>query len=396
VLNQSGGGSNSSAGAARWARLRDSGVAILAWLGIIFVFFWLIGHIIRALLLVAIAALLAYALSPVVDWLGRRLPRWLAVTIVYVAALAVLGGLGFLIVSTAAAQLSSLSHAIPQVLRGGGPSFISDFLNRFGVSAAQLNDARQQLISQAEGAVGAAATQVLPIVTGVANFLLDALLTLVISVYLVIDGPRVIAWLRTAAPATQRNRVLFFLATLQRTGGGYIRGQMFMSTFIGVLVGIGMMLFGVPYALLLGVLAFILEFIPIIGTIVSGVVCLLIALPTRGLVLTIGVLVYFALVHVLEGDVVGPRVIGRVLGLHPVVAIVALVVGADLFGIVGALFAGPVAGIIQAVVVAAWSEWRIAHSDQFPEAPPQAAEHAAEPAGEQTQQAVTPTSGKRP
>ncbi len=143
MLNQSGGGANSSAGAARWARLRDSGVAILAWLGIIFVFFWLIGHIIRALLLVAIAALLAYALSPVVDWLGRRLPRWLAVTIVYVAALAVLGGLGFLIVSTAAAQLSSLSHAIPQVLRGGGPSFISDFLNRFGVSAAQLNDARQ-------------------------------------------------------------------------------------------------------------------------------------------------------------------------------------------------------------------------------------------------------------
>jgi len=56
VLNQSGGGANSSAGAARWARLRDSGVAILAWLGIIFVFFWLIGHIIRALLLVAIAA----------------------------------------------------------------------------------------------------------------------------------------------------------------------------------------------------------------------------------------------------------------------------------------------------------------------------------------------------
>jgi predicted PurR-regulated permease PerM len=156
---------------------------------------------------------------------------------------------------------------------------------------------------------------------------------------------------------------------LERTGGGYIRGQLFMSTLIGFLVGVGMFALQVPYALLLGVLAFFLEFIPIIGTITSGAICVLIALPTRGLFWAVIVLVYFIVVHIIEGDIVGPRVIGRVLGLHPIIAILALVVGSDLFGVVGALFAGPVAGTLQAIVVAAWSEWRLANSPLSPEVP---------------------------
>jgi predicted PurR-regulated permease PerM len=353
----------------RWQRVRDSGVGMLAWLVVIAIGFWLLGHVIRAVLLLVIGGLLAYALQPVIARLAKRMPRWLAITIVYLLALALLGGLGYLIVSTAATQLGALAHALPGLLRGGVPSFLSGLLGPFGVTTAQIDGLRAQLVTYVEGIAGEVAAQAIPIATGIANFLLDTLLIIVISIYLVIDGKRALVWVRRAAPVGQRPRVEFLLATLERTGGGYIRGQLFMSSLIGVLVGAGMFAFGVPYALLLGVLAFILEFIPMIGTITSGAICVLIALPTRGLFVTVLVLAYFVGVHILEGDVIGPRVIGRVLGLHPIVAMLALIVGADLFGVFGALFAGPVAGILQAIAVAAWNEWRLANARQVTGAP---------------------------
>jgi len=80
------------------------------------------------------------------------------------------------------------------------------------------------------------------------------------------------------------------------------------------------------------------------------------------------VLVYFIVVHVIEGDVVGPRIVGKAIGLHPVVALLSLIVGGDLFGIWGALFASPIAGVLQAFVVALWSEWREMHPDDFQQA----------------------------
>jgi predicted PurR-regulated permease PerM len=134
---------------------------------------------------------------------------------------------------------------------------------------------------------------------------------------------------------------------------------------VGVLVGAGMFLFGLPYALLLGTLAFVLEFIPILGVFISGATCVLVALP-RGWPVALGVLAYFVVVHVLEGDIIGPRIIGKVLGLHPVWAIFALIAGADLFGLWGVLFAAPTAGVIQAVLVTLWTQWRENHPEEFP------------------------------
>jgi predicted PurR-regulated permease PerM len=125
-----------------------------------------------------------------------------------------------------------------------------------------------------------------------------------------------------------------------------------------------MQVIGVPFALLLGVLAFVLEFIPILGTLVSGAICVLLAL-TKGWVIALIVLVYFVVVHVIEGDVVGPRIVGKTIGLHPVVAIAALIAGAELFGIAGALLAAPIAGVLQALLIAIWVEWRATHPKEF-------------------------------
>jgi predicted PurR-regulated permease PerM len=164
---------------------------------------------------------------------------------------------------------------------------------------------------------------------------------------------------------------------LQRVVGGYIRGQLIMCGLIGVLVGAGMYVIGVPFALLLGVLAFVLEFIPVLGTLTSGAICVLLAL-TRGWLVAVIVLAYFIVVHIIEGDVVGPRIVGKTIGLHPVVSMAALIAGAELFGIPGALLASPVAGVIQAFLVAIWTEWRETHPKEFKLSQEEASEKAEE------------------
>lgn len=345
---------------AKWARRRDIPLAILAWIGVLAVIAWGATHIVRVLLLLTMAALLAYALAPLVKLLQRLIPRPLAIVVVCLFGLAVLALLFYLIAMTALHQFSSLSHQVAYLLTPakGKVSPLERSLLSFGITEVQITTFREQVIARLEGVASSA----VPIVTRILDFLLDIVVIAVMTIYLLIDGGRIANWCRQNLPAWAQAD--FVIDTLQRVVGGYIRGQVILAVLIGLLVGIGMALFRVPYALLLGVLAFILEFIPILGTLVSGAICTLIAL-TQGWLIALGVLIYFIVVHVLEGDIVGPRIVGEAVGLHPVVSIAALIAGSELFGVVGALLASPVAGIIQVFIVALWVHWRNTHPEQF-------------------------------
>src|SRR5205085_540980 len=136
----------------------------------------------------------------------------------------------------------------------------------------------------------------------------------------------------------------------------YIRGQLTLALLIGALVGVGMYILHVPYAVLLGILAFFMEFIPVIGVLISGAVRIALAL-FQGWITAVLVLAYFVFVHIVEGDVVGPRIIGRAVGIHPATALIALVAGTELFGVWGALLGAPIAGLVQAIATAAWREF---------------------------------------
>ncbi|GCE28261.1 hypothetical protein KDA_37450 [Dictyobacter alpinus] len=344
----------------KWRRRRDIALAILAWVGVVAVVFWGAAHIIRALLLIVIAALLAYALAPGVRWLEKYIPRPFAIVAMCLLSLAILGGIFYFVAITALHQFSSLSRFFDFLLspKNGNRSPLEQTLISLGITPDQIVQVRQQVVTRAEGAVGSA----LPLITGVLDFLLDMVVVAVFTIYFLIDGARIEGWVRSNLP--EQWRANFLVDTLQKIVGGYIRGQLLLAVMVGLLVGIGMALFHVPYALLLGVLAFILEFIPILGTLVSGAICTLIAL-TQGWLIALFVLIYFIVVHVLEGDIIGPRIVGEAVGLHPIVSIAALIAGSELFGIWGALLASPIAGVLQALLIAFWIEWRHTHRDQF-------------------------------
>jgi predicted PurR-regulated permease PerM len=350
--------------AAKWARRRDIPIAILAWIVLGMLIFWALGHVARSIIVFAIAALLAYALTPGVKLLERVVPRVVAIIIVYLVIWGAFGLLLYFIINTTIGQVISLAANVRLLVTQGatGPlAGLLETLRRFGISQSQLNGVFQQIVNQAEGVVGSA----VPLITSIFGFIFDMIIVAVLSIYLLVDGSRVIQWLRTNTPLLQRERTLSTLDTFERVIGGYIRGQLLLSTLVGVLVGAGMALFQVPYAVLLGVMAFVLEFVPILGTITSGVICVLLAL-TKGWLVALLVLAYFVGVHILEGDVLGPRIVGRAVGVHPAVSLIALIAGGELFGIWGAIFASPLAGLVQAILTAVWTQWRKTHPDQFP------------------------------
>jgi predicted PurR-regulated permease PerM len=289
------------------------------------------------------------------------MPRFLAILLVYTVVFGCICLLLYFVIRTAVDQIRSLMTYVQYLLTpgsGGQSTQLEQVFRSLGVSKDQMIAARDQILSRADSL----ATNIVPVITNIVTSLLDIVVIAVISIYLVADGPRLASWLRNNAPRTVH--IDFVLDVLQRIVGGYIRGQLLLSLLIGVFVGGGMAVFHVPYALLLGVMAFILEFIPVLGTLVSGAICTLLAL-TQGWVVALLVLGYFTLVHVLEGDIIGPRLVGKAIGLHPVVSLVALVAGSELFGIWGALFASPVAGLLQAVLKAFWVQWRETHPDHF-------------------------------
>jgi predicted PurR-regulated permease PerM len=350
----------------RWAHRRDVAIAILGWLAILAVVVWAGAQIIRALLIFLLAALIAYALAPAVKFLGRFLPRSPAIVLVYLAFVCVIGAIGYLLVTSTISQVTAFSGQVAIWLgpgANGQPLFITK-LEQLGITQSQIQTAENQLLAQTRDLANGA----LPLLEGVFGIVIDAILVTVLSIYLLVDGSRVVNWLHTSAPLPQRRRVRFMLMTLERVVGGYIRGQLILSTLVGLMVGIGMTIFRVPYALLLGVLAFTLEFIPVIGVFISGALCVLVAL-TQGWLVALIVLGYFIFVHIIEGDVVGPRVMGRAIGVHPAVSIFALIAGGELFGIWGALFASPLAGLTQAILTEIWRDWRETHREMFSKRP---------------------------
>ncbi len=389
---------NAITSSAKWIRRVGIPLATLAWIGLVAVVLWAASHVGRSLLLLAIAALLAVALAPAVKLVTRVMPRILAILVVYLIVFTALSVVLYFLIRTAVHQVSELRGEVTQLIHpipGSPPTPLEVTLRSLGIEQAQIQEARQLIVNH----LANLANDVVPILRSIFDFVIDFIVVAILSIYFLIDGARVTRWLRNNLPFQQRT--LFLLDTLEHVVGGYIRGQFTLSFLIGLLVGLGMAILQVPHPILLGTLAFFMAFIPVLGTFITAAACVLLALTQnhgwvinlthQSWVLAIIVLVYFLAVHSFESHIVGPRIVGHAVGIHPIVAISALIAGVELFGILGALFVAPVVGVLQAVVISLWKEWRVTHPEQFlKKKAVTAAEVSTEPAsppGEQTEQA---------
>jgi predicted PurR-regulated permease PerM len=344
-----------------WVRALVVPLVILAWLAVLVVGGWLIGHLTKTLLLVVLSGVLAFAFTPLANRLARWMPRALALGLAYLLGLGVVFGFGAYVVATTATQVVSLVSNLPayaqqaQALQPRAEAVLAPF----GVAPGTLGDVQQATVTELQATGALVARESLARLADLFGTVIDLVLVFILSVYLAANGAGIAHWLKTETPTgTTRYRAQLLVAVVSRVVGGYIRGVLLLALLIGVLVGAGLAVLGVPYAVLLGVLAFFMEFVPVLGVFISGAAALVIAIVHFQEVLRpLLVLAYFVIVHVIEGDVIGPRIMGKAVGIHPATGLIALVAGTELFGIWGALFAAPLAGLLQAVVTAAWLEF---------------------------------------
>jgi predicted PurR-regulated permease PerM len=337
-------------------------LVILAWLAVAIIVVWLVSHLVHTLLIVILGAIVAFALTPLVDLLSRVMPRLIAIALGYVIGFAFVIGLLSVVVASAAGEVTTLAHNLPgyaRMAQDWEQNTAPGLLKGLGLSQSTLNNAQDRLISYLQGISTDVATGAVDFVRTVLGAIIDTVLILILSVYLVANAPRLVAWMRTQAPAGQGRRAGVLIAIVNQVVGGYVRGTLTMALLIGLLVFAGMGFLDVPFPLLLGIVAFFMEFIPVLGVFISGALCVLIALFSHGWLLALVVLGYFVIVHVIEGDLIGPRVMASAVGIHPAVALLALVAGSELFGVWGALFGAPIAGLLQAIVRAAYREVRV-------------------------------------
>ena len=325
-----------------WARLRDQCAVALTVIALLWVLSQVIGRIAHIVVVVVLALVLAYALEPFLKWAQRLLPRALAAVLIYALALCGLAAAVLVMGPPALQQGQGLAERLPGYL---------DQLNNYeplrGVDlAGALRDVANNTVRSA-----------VLLAEAIAGGVIDAALVLVLGFWFMVDGNRLVALALRLVPDRQRDKATFVQDTVSQLLGAYIRGQLVMAAIIGLSAGVGSWLLGVRYPVLIGILAFLFELVPMVGPILASLPAILISL-TQPFPLVVEVIAFFVVMQVIENNVLAPRITGGAVGLHPVAALLAIVIGADLGGIVGALFAVPVAGIASVLIAAVWKAWR--------------------------------------
>lgn len=330
-----------------WRRL-DQPVRILVYLLIILSLVmiyqqsqYLLVHLINVLLLFVFAAIIALLLTPVIDLLQRLAPfkaqRILAVLLVYVVIIGAIAGVIALVTPALigqARQLPALETRAISIVRG-----LQNDVNAAGIPLQLSLPSGAGLIST--GALGSA----LGVVQGTVGTLVSILLVFVISIYLLVEGRELVATGRRLFPRHE-DVYDFTLVALGTTFGQYARGQLIMSLVMGTYTAVGMTLIGVPYAVVIGILTFFLEFLPLIGAPIGMGIAVIIALVFKGPLIGLLALIIALGGHAIEAYILGPRVTGSATRIHPLVAMAALLIGAELGGVLGALFGVPVAALL--------------------------------------------------
>ena len=295
-----------------------------------------------------VAVIIAAAIDGPVDWLAKhKVRRVFGTAIVYILIFLFLAGTLYLILPPLAGQIKILAANLPEIFEKLGAS-LNAIEQRTG-GLPNLQSLLEKLSSQLSGAASNLFGTTVTIFGGIFN----AVIVLVISIYLVVQDKSLKNFLASVMPERHQSYIADLAERIQNKLGAWLRGQLILMLIIGVLSFIGLKLLGVNFALTLALLTALFEIVPFVGPILSGAIAMLIAL-TQSPFLALLVLILFVVIHQLEGHVIAPQVMKRVVGMNPLVAIVALLIGGKLAGLLGVVVAVPLAAVISVLLKDFW------------------------------------------
>ena len=322
--------------------------ATLIFVSVIFGF-WLLYRFYQVVFILFIAIVIGTVIRPAVVWLHQRgLPRVAGIILIYFVTLALFVGFVLLVFPLLLEQGATVAAAIPdyyqslrQWLGGYSDSLVSRISKLLPSALPNLQPGQQtglEMIASAEQAWRYATTATQSIFT--------AIVTLILVFYWILDGPRAIQSVLMLIPQDQREGIKELFAAMESKVGFFIAGQGVLCLIIGVMALIAYLLIGLPNALVLALIAGMLEAVPMIGPLLGAVPAAFVAL-ALGPEKLIWVIVATVVIQQLENSLLVPRVMRKAVGVNPFVTLLSFFAFSSLFGIAGALMAIPIAAIAQ-------------------------------------------------
>ncbi len=307
-----------------------------------FVFLYLIKGV---LIILFLAIIIASAVGPFANWLEqRKIPRLLGVLVLYLAIFGLLVFLLSLVVPFLSLEIGQLTQALPKfisnlsgALEKAQQTTTTHYFDFFSEIQNLLDGFSQFLQISA----GSALNLVINIFGGVLSF--GAVI--IISFYLSVMKEGTVGFIKSVLPAKYEDYIIGLWKRAEHKVGRWLQAQLLLALSVGLFVFIGLSLLNVKYALLLGIVATILEIVPIVGPVVAGIPGVILAF-AQSPILGLWVLVFYVAVQQIEAHVLTPLILGKTLGLNPVTVIIALLIGGTLAGIIGILLSVPVAVVI--------------------------------------------------
>lgn len=295
---------------------------------------------------VFVALLLTALLQPAVGWLHRlRVPRVLATAVVFVCGIAAIGGIFYGLSELVISGLSDLGAAVTtgldQVRRWlqNGPLHLQ--FEELGQVTSQIQQWIQHNVQRiSRGAITTVAV--------ISQLIAGLLLALVVTFFFLYDGDRIWSWVVRLFPRDVEDRIDGAGHQAWNALAGYVQGTVIVALFDAVLITVLLFFVGLPASLAvpLGVLVFFGAFVPLLGALTTGILAVLVALVTEGLVAGLITLGGVIAVQQIEGNLLQPLVLGRMVRLHPLAVLLAVTAGAIIAGIAGAIVAVPVVAVL--------------------------------------------------
>lgn len=318
----------------------------------------------QVLLIFVIAAIIALILNPGVALVQRlRVPRGLAVLTVYLAFFLTVGGVGILLSAPISNQVKALNRDLPTLTNSANRTLanVQQFFDDSGIHV--------QVVKPGKTAIQSLQDQLAKSSSSIVSFTGDLLTTLVktgfglilvfvLSVYMLIYGEQIGALVRSVMPDGDGSPEDDYPLRIQRAVSGYVRGQILFSVAMGTGAGVGLWILGLTgvfpaggrYAVAFGVFFGLMEMVPFVGPVLGSVPPILVALFQDPLT-AVWVLLLFLALQQLEGHVVAPQIFGHTLRINPLLVIFALAVGGEIYGLLGALIALPVAAVVRETAI---------------------------------------------
>lgn len=313
--------------------------------GILLILFFVFLYILQDVIIIFLFSIvIASAVTPFANWLDNKgLPRLLGVLMLYLALFGALIFVLSLVVPYVADEISQLSTTLPKVVerlssslenvQQGSPQyfdFVSEIQNILDSFSIYLQQSSQSVFGI-----------IVSIFGGVVSFIA----IIVIAFYLSVMKRGIESFIESVVPANQEAYVMDLWKRSELKVGRWLQGQLLLALIVGLTVYIGLSLMGIKYALVLGIIAMVLEIVPIVGPVLAAIPAVFLAFlqdPSLGL----WVLLFYIIMQQLENHLLVPVVLGKTTGLNPIVVIMALLIGNQIAGISGMILSVPIATII--------------------------------------------------